>query len=95
MSKNDFQGERLKGLWSDLQEHIGRNAVILVDPDLDLSAVADAVSEDKLTVVKAWLRDRKLQNPSLEQLRSWDQTPSKEFYFVIVQPYVLIQALSH
>ncbi len=77
--------------WSDLKAHAGRNAMLLVDPVVDLLEAAVAVASDDTDKVQRWLAEESLQRPSAEQISRWDSTPDKPFVAVIVQPFVLAQ----
>lgn len=95
MSTNDFREQILIGFWHDLKTHADRDAVIVVDLNLDLSDVADQIIRDQLALVQGWVEQSQIGKPSPEQLLAWSEMPTKEFRFVIVQPYVLIQEMEH
>jgi hypothetical protein len=95
MSKNDFRDQTLKGHWHDLKQHLERGALILVDVELDLEEVALIVSQDRVAIVQDWIAKNQLAKPLPEQIKIWNESPTKEFNFVIAQPYVLIQELAH
>ena len=95
MSVNDFREQLLKGFWHDLKTHLERDAIIVVNSNLDLSDVAVSLSEDRAGVVEGWILKSLLVKPSAEQVRAWNGMPTKEFHFLIVQPYVLIQEMAH
>lgn len=80
--------------WSMLEEHFERGAMITVSSDLDLIDAAVAVAEDKVELVKEWLREGALVNTSHEDAGSWKKQPHQKIVeFVIVQPYVLVQKI--
>lgn len=87
--------EIFTGLWHDLKPHSERDAVFLVDENLELLDVAVKVASDEATVVGTWIQSGKIRRPTPEELESWAGEPTKGFRFVIVQPYVLIQDLGH
>jgi hypothetical protein len=95
MSQNDFRDQRLKGFWLDLKDHLVRGAIILVHPDLDLGDVASKIALDQVATVQGWIANGLLIKPTPAQIHAWNEMPQKEFYFVIAQPYVLIQEMSH
>ena len=95
MSENDFRDQLLQGFWHDLKQHLERDAIIVVDPDLDLHDVAVHVEQDRAAVIQDWISKKLIAKPSAEQIRSWNEMPTKEFSFLIVQPYVLIQERGH
>jgi hypothetical protein len=79
--------------WSWLKPHVMRDAVVIVHPQLDLVHVADAIANNQVKQVEVWLSQGLLTKPTAEQIKEWDQIPSKRFISLIVQPYVLIQEL--
>lgn len=81
--------------WSDLAPHEKRGAVIVVTQELSLLDVAVEVALDRTSNVEKWLGQGKISRPDKALLSRWDRTPDKPFRFLIVQPYVLIQELSH
>ncbi len=81
-------------LSSDLQAHVQRGAVVVIDAELSLVDVAIAVAEDDVASVQSWIDSRRMKNPSQAQIDAWKNTPHGRFRSVIVQPYVLVQELS-
>lgn len=74
--------------------HAKRDAVVLVNPDLDLVDVGLAISTDNVTAVQRWIQEAMLVKPTSEQLSDWNRDTSKQFTTLIVQPYVLVQELT-
>ena len=87
--------EIFTGFWSDLKPHVERDAVFVVDQDLNLSEVAGKVVIDEVETVSGWIEGGSMRRPTVDELERWDQTPTLGFRFVIVQPYVLIQTQGH
>lgn len=79
--------------WRDLQAHVLREAMFLVDPKLSLLDVAVAIAEDDEPKVSAWIEGGQLTRPSKEQLETWEHVPDKPFLAVPVQPFALAQEL--
>lgn len=77
--------------WSWLLPHAKRDAVVLVNPDLDLVEVGLAISTDNVLAVQRWIQEAMLVKPTSEQLSDWNRDTSKQFKTLIVQPYVLVQ----
>ncbi|MEL6496845.1 MAG: DUF2288 domain-containing protein [Cyanobacteria bacterium J06623_7] len=77
--------------WKDLQPHAKRDAIIVVDRQLDLSEVAVAIAEDNTATVQGWIGSQSIAKPTVEQLTEWNQTPEKQFTALIVQPFVVVQ----
>ena len=80
--------------WRELKIHLQRDAIIIVDPELDLIKVAVAVADDDKTRVEIWITENQLVKPTAEQLESWEQEPDNRFQMLIVQPFILIQDIS-
>ena len=81
--------------WRDLRVHLRRDAVIILDDGLDLVATATAIARDETERVAAWIASGQLSKPSADQLNAWEQTLEKPFRMLIVQPYILVQVVSH
>ncbi len=77
--------------WEALRPHAERGALILVSPELDLADVGAKFADDETEAVQGWLEAGKIARPTEEQLKEWDQRPSRPFRFLIVRPYVLAQ----
>ena len=76
--------------WKDLIPHAQRDAIVIVNKPLDLIDVGCAIAEDKTHLVQNWISEQLLQKPTAEQLSEWNETPTKKFRTIIVQPFVLI-----
>lgn len=83
-----------KADWSIIEPHLKRDAVVVVDQDLDLIAVAKAVVLDEAETMKSWMKDGLVSKPSEAQKSLWKDS-SKKFIFLILQPFVLIQEISN
>ena len=77
--------------WQPLAAHAKRGGLVLVDPSLDLLAVAVAVASDDSASVRAWMAADRLAKPTEAQISGWEGDPDDRFTVVIVQPYVLAQ----
>jgi len=77
--------------WEWLIPHAKRDAVLVVDPQLDLLDVGVAIANDNTTSVENWINRQLLTKPSLVKLGEWNNERSKQFKTLIIQPYVLIQ----
>lgn len=78
--------------WDWLQPHLERDVVILVADNLDLVDVGVAIANDDTQVVGRWIDEQLLTKPSQQQRDTWE--PEMRFRALIVQPYVLIQAMA-
>jgi hypothetical protein len=74
-----------------LKPHIQKDAVILVNPDLDLLDVAVAIASDNTQSVQHWIGEQLLLKPSPAILNRWNANPQQKFQAAIVQPYVLVK----
>lgn len=77
--------------WSWLIPHAKRDALVVVTPGLDLLDVGAAIAGDNTASVQHWIGKQLIYKPSAGQLSHWNQTPTKRFTALIVQPYVLAQ----
>ncbi|MCB0412695.1 MAG: DUF2288 family protein [Bdellovibrionales bacterium] len=84
-----------KADWEMLKPHADRDAIIVVDQELELADVAAAVVKDDSDTVKNWMDLKKVGKPLAEQLTEWGNNPNKSFIFIIVQPYVLVQEMAN
>lgn len=80
--------------WNLLKDHFKREALFIVDQDLDLAQVALAIAEDSVKLVKDWLGSNKIRKVEAEETKLWEASPNQFFcHFLIVQPYVLIKLI--
>lgn len=92
---NDLHTELSKSAaaidWADLIPHARRDAVIVVNPQLDLATVGVAIAEDNTNTVQAWIGEKLITKPTQTDLNAWNNEPTKKFLTIIVQPFVLVQ----
>ena len=62
---------------------------------LDLVEAATAVARDDSEIIKEWISTGLLNKPSAEQVTAWEKQMDKPFRMLIVQPYILVQAVIH
>lgn len=80
--------------WNWLKPHIARDAVVFVDPQLDLVDVGVALTNDNVQSVQRWIGEQLITKPSKDQLETWGVTgPTNQLQSLIVQPYVLVQEI--
>ena len=77
--------------WHWLKPHISRDAVVMVDPQLDLLDVGVALATDNVQSVQRWIGEQLIVKPTPEQLQAWNTEEPTHFTSLIVQPYVLVQ----
>jgi hypothetical protein len=74
--------------WSDLWPHHSRGALLLVAPDADLHALAQAMAEDDVARIERALAARELARVPEPVATQWMENPPT-FEVAIVQPWVL------
>lgn len=79
--------------WELLKPHVQRDAVIVVNPQLDLVEAGAAIASNQTHVVERWINEQLIRKPTAEQLITWN-SENKGFLSLIVQPYVLVQVQS-
>ncbi len=77
--------------WNDIKPHAQRNAVIVVNENLNLLDVGVAIAQDDKIVVERWITENLISKPSNEQLSHWNDNTTQLFTTLIIQPFVLIQ----
>ena len=91
---SDIKAQLLEELadtdWSSLIPHAQRDALILVNPSLDLIEVGLAFANDNVPLVQRWISEQLICKPSAEELSAWNSQPTKKFSTLIVQPFVLV-----
>ncbi len=93
----DISLEKLKNeidqtSWSELEVHVKRSGLLLVDKTLDLAAVAFKVATDDVQPIKEWMDSSLIKRPLEDEIAHFKKSPlDKQFSFLIIQPYVLAQ----
>lgn len=90
--RDKLKSEVMATDFAALAPHFARGALIMLASDLDLLDVAEAVARDERAKVEAWLTTQRLWRATDDEARS-AAAGSARFQFVIVQPWVLAQAL--
>lgn len=80
--------------WDWLVPHVQRDAIVVVDPGLNLLDVGVAIANDSVASVQHWISEGLIAKPSVAQLNDWERDRSRRFTTLIVQPYVLVQDLA-
>ena len=78
---------------AQLLPHHRRDSLLILLPEVDILEVAVAIADDQPERVEALLAEKKLYKPSLGQLADWCVDLNLRFQYVILQPYVLAQAV--
>ncbi|MEA5532693.1 DUF2288 domain-containing protein [Crocosphaera sp. XPORK-15E] len=79
--------------WHDIKPHAQRDAVIVVNENLDLLEVGIAIAKDDKISVEHWITEQLINKPSNRQLSDWNINPNRLFKTLIVQPFVLVQEI--
>lgn len=90
--RDKLRSEILPTGWSDLAPHFARGALLLAGPELDLLEAAVAIATDDADQVQGWLATSTLRRAEERDATAWAEG-SPRFQFVILQPWVLAQAL--
>ncbi|MCC0178266.1 DUF2288 family protein [Waterburya agarophytonicola K14] len=77
--------------WQELLPHAKRDAIIIVEPGLDLSEVAVAIAQDNTASVQNWIANKSIAKPTADRLSQWNDNPQTQFIALIVQPFVVVQ----
>ncbi|MEO0540533.1 MAG: DUF2288 domain-containing protein [Cyanobacteria bacterium P01_A01_bin.105] len=77
--------------WFWLKPHVARDAIVIVNPQLDLAEVGVAISTDQVQQVQRWIGEQLITKPTVEQLQAWERDQAQHLTSLIVQPYVLVQ----
>lgn len=79
--------------WSYLKPHYRSGSMIYVDPQLSLSEVAEAFTQDDKVKVQTWLKKADLVKPSHLHEDWWEHDQTR-FTAVVISPFVLAQPLA-
>ncbi|MGV2829063.1 DUF2288 domain-containing protein [Myxosarcina sp. GI1(2024)] len=80
--------------WKELLPHAKRDALVIVDPKLNLVEVGAAIARDNSNLVRDWIDTQAIGKPSSQQLTCWNREPQKQFATLIVQPFVIVQEVA-
>ena len=91
--KEGFERDLAQVSWRDLRVHLRRDTLVTVAGELDLVIVATTVAADETTQVATWIAAGQLAKPTAAELDEWETAFEKPFRMLIVQPYILVQAV--
>ncbi|MEO1592246.1 MAG: DUF2288 domain-containing protein [Cyanobacteria bacterium J06632_22] len=77
--------------WFWLKPHVARDAIVIVNPQLELAEVGVAIATDNTQRVQRWIGEQLITKPTVEQLQEWERDQAQQLTSLIVQPYVLVQ----
>ena len=79
--------------WAYIKPHYKSGAMIYVDPELELTKVAEAFAKDNKEQVQAWLKSADLVKPSHLHEDWWEHDQTR-FTAVVITPFVLAQPVT-
>ena len=79
--------------WSYLKSHFDQDALLYVDPSLQLAHVGNVIAGDDKVQVESWLKTGDLLKPGAPHAEHWQSSQAK-FTALVVSPFVLIQPLA-
>ena len=83
-------GETARIQWKELQPFFARGALLWVNPERDLIAVAETLAKNDHVRVAAWLKDGTLEKMSAPRAMDYvERDPG--LWAVVVSPWVVIQ----
>ncbi|HEX5656643.1 MAG TPA: DUF2288 family protein [Polyangiales bacterium] len=91
--REKLRSEILPARWPDLLYQFARGGLLLARHDADLLTLAVELARDDRQAVEARLASGELRRCLDEDARTFQGNPAQRFQFVIVQPWVLAQAL--
>jgi hypothetical protein len=83
-------GETASINWGELQPFFARGALLWINPELDLVAVALALAQDDKSSMSAWLTAAQVGKITAPQAEEWLQR-DPSLWSVVVAPWVLVQ----
>ncbi len=90
--KEKLSSEKEAASWKILEEHHEREALLIVDKELDLIDVGVSIANDEVMKVKEWLTSQQLMRPDEDMVSQFLEDDNNMcFEFIIIQPYVLAQ----
>ncbi len=79
--------------WDYLKSHFEQDALLYVDPSLQLAQVGNVIAADDKVQVESWLKAGDLLKPGPPHAAHWQSSQAK-FTALVVSPFVLIQPLA-
>ena len=89
VSRTKIAGEVGTSDWALLAPHAERDALIIIDAQLDLVDAAFAIAQDDSTQVQEWITSNLVRKPDGDDLVRFNQEPKTYFQFVVIHPFVV------
>ena len=87
-----FGAELCGAEWKLLEPHFKRDALFVVESNLNLVEVAVDIAEDNVSKIKEALDSGQLRKPTEDEIEDWKSKPDDILGdFLIVSPYVIMQ----
>jgi hypothetical protein len=94
MNRDELAQERGLLAWPELARHFARGVVVVVDPQLDLLDVADAMTQDDRQQFGQWMTQGLVMRAEDEDALRWEST-GRILDAIVVAPWVLVRETPH
>ena len=88
--KEKLKSEILMVPYPDLEPHVERGSVVVVDESLDMLSVACSISQDDKAYVSSLILKKLLTKASPLDYQTWKRE-KRFFNSLIIQPFVVVQ----
>lgn len=78
--------------WGYLKPHFERDCLFFVDPELEMTAVGEAMAKDDSAAVTGWLKSGELVKIEGIHAFQWEGTET-QFEALVISPFVLCRPL--
>ncbi len=89
IDRDELALERGSLIWSELVRHFARGVVVVVNPGLDLLAVAEAMARDDRKTFAEWMSQGLILHADDHHARRWEAN-SQALDAIVVAPWVLV-----
>ena len=94
MNRDELAQERGLLAWPELARHFARGVVVIVDPQLDLLDVADAMARDDRQRFGHWMTLGLVRRAEDDDALRWEKSESI-LDAIVVAPWVLVKETPH
>ncbi len=89
----EFERQLGHATWRELRPHAARDGLVFLKQTVELVEAAIALAEDDAVWVQNRLTTGELWKPTAAELEHLEKNHESPFHFLIVQPFVLAQAI--
>ena len=90
-TRDELRNEILTTPYVDLEPHVQRGSVVVLDESVDLLQTALSIAQDDKAMISALIIKKLLVKASPQDYEKWKR--EKQFFnVIIIQPYVLVQS---